>query len=114
MVHRMLKFVASCLVGLAVGLSSEALFASNAAPGWGIIWMLASLTVLGLSIPLQERLFAAAGLLAIFAFLARLVFEVFESANAAFALIVLGVLVIAAGVIYQRLIENVIPRKNAG
>ncbi|MCH8065702.1 MAG: DUF2157 domain-containing protein [Chloroflexi bacterium] len=97
------------LAGLTLGLSIEA-FPSNAAPGWGILWLIAGLTVLGLSVPLQERLFAAAGLLAIFAFLVRLVFEVFESANAAFALIVLGVLVIAAGVIYQRLIEGVIPR----
>ncbi len=97
------------LAGLTLGLSIEA-FPSNAAPGWGILWMIAALTVVGLSIPLQERLFAAAGLLAIFAFLARLVFDVFESANAAFALIVLGVLVISAGVIYQRLIEGVIPR----
>ena len=100
------------LTGLTVGLSIEA-FPSNAAPGWGVLWMIAALTVVGLSVPLQERLFAASGLLAIFAFLARLVFEVFESANAAFALIVLGVLVIAAGVIYQRLIEGVIPRRQS-
>ena len=97
------------LAGLTLGLSIEA-FPHHAAPGWGVLWLITSVIVLGLSIPLQERLFAAAGLLGIFAFLARLVFEVFESANAAFALIVLGVLVIAAGVIYQRLIENVIPR----
>ncbi len=101
------------LAGLTLGLSIEA-FPDSAAPGWGVLWMIAALTVVGLSVPLQERLFAAAGLLGIFAFLGRLVFEVFESANAAFALIVLGVLVIAAGVIYQRLIENVIPRAQDG
>ncbi|MCH8026358.1 MAG: DUF2157 domain-containing protein [Chloroflexi bacterium] len=97
------------LAGLTLGLSIEA-FPHHAAPGWGVLWLITSVIVLGLSIPLQERLFAAAGLLAIFAFLTRLVFEVFDSANAAFALIVLGVLVIAAGVIYQRLVEDVIPR----
>lgn len=94
------------LAGLALGLGSLA-FDGSAAWGWGVLWLAISLSVFALSIPLKERLLAAAGLAAIYGYFARLVFDVYESANAAFALIVLGLLVIAAGVIYQRLTEGV-------
>jgi hypothetical protein len=57
-------------------------------------------------VPLQERLFAAAGLLGVFTYLGKLVFDVFESANAALAMIVLGLLVLGAGLLYQRLTER--------
>ncbi len=104
-----LFFYGMGLAGLAMGLGILA-FDGSAAWGWGVLWLATSLTVFAVSIPLQERLFAAAGLAAIYVYFARLVFDVYESANAAFALIVLGLLVIAAGVIYQRLTEGVLNR----
>jgi len=93
------------LAGLAVGLVPKA-FPSAAAAGWGGLWMAVALAVLALSIPLQQRLFAAAGLAAVFAYLGKLVFDVFESANAALALVVLGLLVLGVGMLYQRFSER--------
>ena len=74
------------MAGLVVGLGSQAV-PSGAAPGWGILWLMVALAILGLSLVLQERLFAAAGLAAMFAYFAKLVFDVFQSANAALALV---------------------------
>jgi hypothetical protein len=100
------------LVGLAVGLSVEAFESSSA--GWGAVWMIAALAVLALSVLLQERLFAVAGLVAVFAYLAKLVFDVFESANAALALVVLGLLVLGVAMLYQRFGGRVFaPRENS-
>jgi hypothetical protein len=90
------------LAALAFGLAFET-FPSAASAGWGALWMIAALSVLGLSIPLQQRLFAAAGLAAIFAYLAKLVFDVFESASAALVMALLGLVVLGAGMLYQRL-----------
>ena len=92
------------LAALAVGLAFKA-FPENAA-GWGALWMIAALLVLALSIPLQQRLFAAAGLAAIFAYCAKLVFDVFDSASAALVMAMLGVLVLAAGMLYQRFVTG--------
>ena len=100
------------LIGLTVGLSGEA-FPSDA-PGWGALWMLAALTVLALSIPLQQRLFAVAGLAAVFAYLAKLVFDVFESANAALVLVLLGLLILGMGMLYQRFAERMFTRPQSG
>ena len=100
------------LIGLTVGLSGEAF--SSDAPGWGALWMLAALTVLALSIPLQQRLFAAAGLAAVFAYLAKLVFDVFESANAALVLVLLGLLILGMGMLYQRFAERLFARPQSG
>ena len=97
------------LAALAVGLGTQALPEGGAA-GWGVAWLIVALTLLAISVPLQERLFAAAGLLAVFAYLGKLVFDVFESANAALAMIVLGVLVLGAGILYQRLTERMAAR----
>jgi Flp pilus assembly protein TadB len=72
--------------------------------------MAAALALLGLSIPLQQRLFAAAGLAAVFAYLGKLVFDVFESANAALVLVVLGLLVLGLGMLYQRYNERLFQR----
>ncbi len=99
------------LAGLAVGLGVETF---DDGPGWGALWMATSLVVLGLSIPLQERLFAAAGLAGVFAYLARLVFDVFETANAALALVVVGLLVLGAGMLYQRLTQRAFSRPEGG
>ena len=63
--------------------------------------------------PLQQRLFAAAGLAAMFTYFAKLVFDVFESANAALGLALLGLLVLGAGLAYQRLTERVFSRTGA-
>lgn len=93
------------LSALAAGLGALA-FPSDAAAGWGIVWLITALLLLAVSVPLQERLFAAAGLLAVFAYLGKLVFDVFESANAALAMIVLGILVLGAGILYQRQTER--------
>jgi hypothetical protein len=89
------------LVALGVGLV-PVVFADYAAAGWGVLWMIVALTITVLSVPLQERLFAAAGLTAVFAYLTKLVFEVFESANAALVLVLLGVAILGIGVLYQR------------
>ena len=86
--------------GLAIGLGAEAFDAD--AWAWGMLWLLVSLVIVALSVPLQQRLFAAAGLAGVFAYMARLVFDVFETAGAALALVVLGLLVLAAGAVYQR------------
>ena len=92
------------LIGLAAGLSWKA-FGADAAV-WGALWMFVALLVLALSIPLQQRLFAVAGLAAVFAYLAKLVFEVFESTNAALVLVVLGLLILGMGMVYQRYSER--------
>jgi hypothetical protein len=92
------------LAALGVGLAFVT-FPGGAAAGWGALWMIAALSVLGLSIPLQQRLFAAAGLAAIFAYLAKLVFDVFNSdATAALAMALLGLIVLGSGLLYQRFI----------
>jgi hypothetical protein len=101
------------LAGLAIGLGTK-VFPQEAAAGWGALWLVVALTVLGLSIPLQQRLFAAAGLAAVFAYLAKLVFDVFESANAALILVVLGLLVLGAGMLYQRYSERLFARPGGG
>ncbi len=92
----------SGLAAVALGLASRT-FPGDAAAGWGAVWMICAITVLALSIPLQQRLFAAAGLAAIFAYLGKLVFDVFESASAALVLALLGLVVLGAGMLYQRL-----------
>ncbi len=96
------------LVGLTVGLGAEAF--SSEAVGWGILWLIVTLGVVALSLPLQQRLFAAAGLAGVFAYLAKLVFDVFESANAALVLVVLGLLVLGMGLLYQRFNERLYSR----
>ena len=96
--------------GLAIGLGVEA-FPSDAA-GWGTLWMIASLGVLAFSVPLQERLLAAAGILGALAYLGKLVFDVFESANAALVLIVIGLLILGAGLLYQRFGERLWARQS--
>jgi hypothetical protein len=96
------------LVGLAVGLSSQTF--GTEAVGWGILWLVVSLAIVALSLPLQQRLFAAAGLAGVFAYLAKLVFDVFESANAALILVVLGLLVLGMGMLYQRFNERLFPQ----
>lgn len=100
------------LGALATGLGSLAM-PEQAATGWGILWLVTALAVLALSLPLQERMFAAAGLLAVFVYLGKLVFDVFDSANAALALIVLGLLVLGAGMLYQRLNDRLNTRPQA-
>src|SRR3970282_2177395 len=92
------------VAALAVGLGAKALpdNAENAGV-WGTLWMITTLSVLGLSIPLQQRLLAAAGLAGVFAYLAKLVFDVFESASAALVMALLGLVVLGAGILYQRL-----------
>lgn len=97
------------IAGLATGLGTIA-FPPDANVAWGILWLAGSLALLAAAVPLQERLFAAAGLLGVFTYLGKLVFDVFESANAALAMIVLGVLVLGAGLLYQRLTERVTAR----
>ena len=44
--------------------------------------------------------------MAAFTYLGKLVFDVFESANAALALVVLGLLVLGVGMLYQRFSER--------
>lgn len=95
---------------LAVGLGAEA-FSSEAA-GWGTLWMIAAVGVLAFSVPLQERLLAAAGILGALAYLGKLVFDVFESANAALVLIVIGLLILGAGLLYQRFGERLWAKQN--
>lgn len=93
------------LAGLAVGLGSRALN-EDAEPLWGTVWMVTAFGILALSLVLQERMFAAAGLAAVFLYLAKLVFDVFQSANAALILVVLGLLVLGIGMLYQRYNER--------
>lgn len=97
------------LTGLAVGLGSQAL-QEGFAGGWDVAWMAAAAGVLALSIIVQERLFAAAGLAAVFVFLAKLVFEVFESASVALALAALGLVILGVGILYQRYSERLFER----
>jgi hypothetical protein len=92
------------LAALAVGLSFKT-FPENAA-GWGALWVIVALVILALSVPLQERLFAVAGLAAIFAYCAKLVFDVFQDATAALGMALLGLLVLGAGLLYQRFISG--------
>ena len=89
------------LAGLAIGLGSRAL-PEDAAAGWGVLWMIVALGVLALSIIVQERLFAVGGLAAVFTYLAKLVFEVFQDATAALGLALLGLMILGAGMLYQR------------
>ncbi len=96
------------LVGLTVGLGVEAF--SSEAVGWGILWLIVALGVVALSLPLQQRLFAAAGLAGVFAYLAKLVFDVFDSANAALVLVVLGLMILGVGALYQRFNERLYSR----
>lgn len=98
------------LGALAVGLGFQALDDNGAEAIWGTIWMVTAVVILGLSLVLQERLFAAAGLAAMFVYFGKLVFDVFESANAALALVVLGLLVLGAGMLYQRYNERLFSR----
>jgi hypothetical protein len=99
------------LVGLAIGLGGEAFPSEDlGGVGWGILWLIVALGVVALSVPLQQRLFAAAGLAGVFAYLAKLVFDVFESANVALALVVLGLLILATGALYQRYSERLYKR----
>ncbi len=97
------------LLGLAVGLGGTA-FPSESV-GWGILWLIVSIGIVALSLPLQQRLFAAAGLAGVFAYLAKLVFDVFESANAALLLVVLGLMIVGVGVLYQRFNERLYSRE---
>lgn len=93
------------LAGLAVGLATQT-FPEGASTGWGVLWLLIAVGVLGLSIPLQQRLFAAAGMLGVFAYLAKLVFEVFADATAALAFVILGLVIVGMGMLYQRYHER--------
>lgn len=99
---------ALALAGLAVGLGVE-VFPSDSV-GWAVVWMSTALIVLALSLLLQERLLAVAGVAGIYAYFGKLVFDVFESANAAFALVVLGLLILGAGILYQRFGEQLYER----
>lgn len=94
--------------GIAAGLGTLAFDADGWA--WGATWLIMSLGVVALSVPLQQRLFAAAGLGGVFAYMARLVFDVFETAGAAFVLVILGLIVLAAGAVYQRFSERLYER----
>ncbi len=96
------------LAGLAIGLGAKTF--DTDAEAWGALWLLVSLVIVALSVPLQQRLFAAAGLAGVFAYMARLVFDVFETAGAALAFVVLGLMVLAAGAIYQRFSERLYKR----
>ncbi len=96
------------LAGLAIGLSVKAF--ETDAWAWGALWLLVSLVIVALSVPLQQRLFAAAGLAGVFIYIGRLVFDVFETAGAALAFVVLGLMVLAAGAIYQRFSERLYER----
>lgn len=98
------------VVGLALGLSDKAFDSYQNEAAWGVLWMVTAFILLAISVPLQQRLFAAAGLAAIFGFLAKLVFDVFESANAALVLIVIGLLVLGLGMLYQRYNERLFAR----
>ena len=102
------------VVGLALGLSDKAFDAYRNEAAWGALWMVTAFILLAISVPLQQRLFAAAGLAAVFAFLAKLVFEVFESANAALVLIVIGLLVLGLGMLYQRYGSRLFARPPSG
>lgn len=96
------------LAGLAIGLGVKA-FETDAWT-WGALWLLVALVIVALSVPLQQRLFAAAGLAGVFIYIGRLVFDVFETAGAALAFVVLGLVVLAAGAIYQRFSERLYSR----
>lgn len=96
------------LAGLAIGLSVKAF--ETDAWAWGALWLLVSLVIVALSVPLQQRLFAAAGLAGVFIYIGRLVFDVFETAGAALAFVVLGLMVLSAGAIYQRFSEQLYER----
>lgn len=100
------------LGALATGLGSLAM-PEHAATGWGVLWVITALAILALSLPLQERLFAAAGLLAVFVYLGKLVFEVFQDATAPIAMIVLGLVLVGAGMLYQRLTERMTAKPGA-
>lgn len=98
------------IAALAVGLGVQALSADSSEIVWGTIWLGTAVALLVLSLVLQERLFAVAGLAGMFAYFAKLVFEVFESANAALALVVLGLAVLGTGMLYQRYHERLFSR----
>lgn len=101
------------LAAMAQGLGFKA-FEEEAAIGWGILWLLVALAVAALSVPLQERLLAGIGLAGVFAYLARLVFEVFESAAAALVLAAIGLLVLGVGMAYQRYAPRLFPSEERG
>jgi hypothetical protein len=98
---------------LAVGLGGLA-FPDHAATGWGVLWMAASVLLIGIAVPVQERLLAAAGVAGVLAYLSKLAIEVFESANAALSLVVLGLIVLALAMAYQRYGDSVFRRSEAG
>ncbi len=101
------------LAALAVGLGFRVFDEDSVEAIWGTVWMVGALVILVLSLMLQERLFAAAGLAAMFVYFGNLVFEVFESANAALALVALGLLVLGVGMLYQRYNERLFSRPAA-
>jgi len=101
------------IAALAVGLGFKALDEDSSELIWGTVWMGAAVVLLVLSLMLQERLFAAAGLAAMFAYFAKLVFDVFESANAALVLVVLGLILLGMGMLYQRYNERLFSRPAA-
>ncbi|MDZ4278290.1 MAG: hypothetical protein U1B78_04040, partial [Dehalococcoidia bacterium] len=88
------------LAGLSLGLGLKAF--PSYAPGWGILWLVVALGVLALSLWLQERLFAAAGMAAVFAYVSKLALDVFEDANAPLGLVLIGLLILGTGILYQR------------
>jgi hypothetical protein len=94
-------FLLAGIVALGLGLMSQT-FVERSATVWGLVWLATALALLALSLPFQQRILAAAGIAAVLAYLARLVFDVFASANAALIMVVLGLIVVAAGVAYQR------------
>ena len=96
------------LAGLAIGLGVQAF--DTDAWTWGALWLAVALVIVALSVPLQQRLFAAAGLAGVFVYMGRLVFDVFETAGAALAFVILGMMVLAAGAIYQRFSERLYER----
>jgi hypothetical protein len=101
------------IVALAVGLGVQALSEDSNEAVWGSVWMGTAVALLVLSLVLQERIFAVAGLAGIFAYFAKLVFDVFESANAALALVVLGLVVLGVGMLYQRYNERLFTRQTS-
>jgi hypothetical protein len=97
---------------LAVGLGGLA-FPDHAATGWAVLWIAASVALIVVALVVQERLLAAAGVVGIIAYLAKLVIEVFESANAALAMAGLGLIVLGLAMVYQRFGGRLFARKDA-
>ena len=99
------------LGAIVIGLGTLAVAAEHVAP-LGVLYLVAGVALLALSVWLQRLLFAAAGGLAIFIYVSKLAFDVFNvphggpSLGFAFVLAVIGLIIILGTAAMRRLLQR--------